>query len=186
MSYHQIINDMAHIKLDESLPGMRRLLAYYPTAAPPLTGLMQVMMRGDLGLNKGERELIAAFVSGLNKCAACENIHSVVAGHLFNIDLSVVETIKINFQAAPISLRLKSILSIADQVHRGGKYVTRDLVENAKSVGITDQEIHDTVLISALFCMYNRYLDGLGVQSTDTLDSLDARGQHIALHGYSG
>lgn len=176
---------MDYIKMDNSLPGMRRLLAYYPVAAPPLIGLMEVMMRGEVGLSAGERELIAAFVSKLNNCPACENIHSEVARHLCNLNEREIEIIKKNYKAAEISNRLKTLLSIAEQTKRGGKNVTVELILQAKSVDITDQEIHDTVLIASLFCMYNRYLDGLGVQTFDTVDSLNDRGQHIAIHGYS-
>ena len=60
----------------------------------------------------------------------------------------------------PISDKLKALLSIAASVQKGGKHVNPAQVENAKNQGATDKEIHDTVLIVALFCMCNRYVDG--------------------------
>ena len=113
--------------MDNALPGMRRLLAYYPNAAPPLIGLMEVMMRGEVGLSAGERELIAAFVSKLNNCPACENIHSEVARHLCNLNEREIQLIKINYKSAEISNRLKTLLSIAEQTKRGGKHVTAQI-----------------------------------------------------------
>jgi hypothetical protein len=56
---------------------------------------------------------------------------------------------------------MKALLHIAEQVQIGGKAVTKESVDRAKNSGATDLEIHDTVLIAALFCFYNRYVDGL-------------------------
>jgi len=164
---------------------MRSLLDYFPPIAGPLTGLMELMMRSDQGLKKGERELIAAFVSRLNYCTSCENIHSAVACHLNGLNWEALEAIKTNFHQAPITKRLKSLLDLAEQVQQGGNKVTSALIDSLKTLGCSDQEIHDTVLISSLFCMFNRYLDGLGIVSHGTTFSLNERGKHIALHGYS-
>ena len=57
---------------------------------------------------------------------------------------------------------MKALLSIAGSVQKSGKSVTEQQIDEARSKGATDREIHDTVLIAAAFCMYNRYVDGLG------------------------
>lgn len=176
---------MAYIPLDPTKPGMRSLLEYYPAIAAPLTGLMQVMMRSDEGLNRGERELIAACVSAHNHCMPCEQIHSVVACQLNKMEPDVLETIKRDLHQAPLSDRIKSILDLATQVALGSQ-VTSARVSSLKAQGCSDREIHDTVLIAALFCMYNRYIDGLGIISSDSATSLLQRGDHIARYGYSG
>jgi hypothetical protein len=46
-------------------------------------------------------------------------------------------------------------------VQQSGKTVSSETVEKARLQGTTDLEIHDTVLIAAAFCMYNRYVDSL-------------------------
>jgi hypothetical protein len=69
--------------------------------------------------------------------------------------------LQINPARAPISEKLKALLLIAARVREGGKCVTADDVERTRSLGATDLEIHDTVLIAAAFCMYDRYIDGL-------------------------
>jgi uncharacterized peroxidase-related enzyme len=177
---------MAYIPLDENKPGMRSLLAYYPVIARPLTGLMELLMRSDLGLKKGERELIATFVSGLNHCIPCENIHGAVACQLNGYSTDELAEIKNNHLRAPLSNRLKSILNLAARVSQGGNKVSADQIDSLKAQGCNNQEIHDTVLIAALFCMFNRYLDGLGILSHDTPFTLSERSKHIAQHGYSG
>ena len=69
--------------------------------------------------------------------------------------------LKRDFAAAPVSDKLKALLVVAGKVQKGGKHVTAADVENARKHGATDKEIHDTVLIAAAFCMFNRYVDGL-------------------------
>ena len=63
--------------------------------------------------------------------------------------------------SAPISAKLKALLRIAASVQRGGRNVSSADVAAARAEGATDLEIHDTVLIAAVFCMANRYVDGL-------------------------
>ena len=103
---------------------------------------------------------------------------------MFRIDASTVKQVKTDFTQAPISEKLKRLLTIAGKVQQGGKHVTAEDVEAAREQGATDMEIHDTVLIAAAFCMYNRYVDGLATwQPTD--ESMYAQmGQHLATEGY--
>lgn len=175
---------MAYISLDPKLPGMRGLLAFRPAIAPPLLTLMQTVMRSNEGLSMGERELIATYVSTLNDCYNCHQIHGEVAQCFFEDQPDLVQQIKENFKDAPISERQKAILEIAGSVQKGGKFVTENQIEKAKLLGISDLEIHDTVLIASLFCFFNRYIDGLGIQSSDTPDTFKARAKMIAELGY--
>lgn len=175
---------MAHIQLDENLPGMRALLAYRPAIAPPLLQLMQVVMRSNEGLSMGEREMIAAYVSALNDCYNCHQIHGEVAQCFYEDSPNLINQIKSDYLNAPISERLKAILAIAKSVQRSGKSVDEKQIECAKSLGVTDLEIHDTVLIAALFCFFNRYIDGLGIVSNDTPETFKERAKMMAQMGY--
>ena len=98
---------------------------------------------------------------------------------------AIVEKVKSNFLAAPISAKLKALLTIAGKVQQDGKLVTESDVQAARTLGATDLEIHDTVLIAAAFSMYNRYVDGLGtVQPTDP-GMYEQMGKHLAEEGYT-
>lgn len=119
-------------------------------------------MRSENSLTRGERELIATHVSYLNDCFFCQNAHGGLAQHYFSCDLEQMDNMKMNPEAAPISDKMKALLSIAASVQKGGKHVTTQQIERAKHHGASDFEIHDTVLIAAAFCMFNRYVDGLG------------------------
>lgn len=169
---------MAHINIDNNLPGIRGLMAYRPITAEPLNSLAETLLRIDDGLSKGERELIATYVSSLNDCFFCQRIHGAVAAYYY--DDALIENIRKNNLEVGIDDKLKALLSIAHSVQQGGKFVLREQIENAKAKGASDIEIHDTVLIAAAFCMYNRYVDGLGTFAPDDPSLYKERARLIA------
>lgn len=179
----QYDDGMPHIKLGEGLPGMRALQTYRPETAEPLNQLANILLRGPSTLSPGERELIGTLVSYRNDCVYCQSIHgAVAASHLGNENL--ITQAKKDFEAAPLTEKLKALLTIAAQVQEGGKQVTAEAIARARAAGATDLEIHDTVLIAAAFCMFNRYVDGLGTWAPDDPQFYKQRGEHLALHGY--
>jgi len=96
----------------------------------------------------------------------------------------LVLDVKQDYPNAAISSKLKSLLNIAGKVQQGGKKVTADDVEQARQLGATDEEIHDTVLIAAAFCMYNRYVDGLATWAPTDLAEYRERASRVAKDGY--
>jgi alkylhydroperoxidase/carboxymuconolactone decarboxylase family protein YurZ len=96
----------------------------------------------------------------------------------------LAEKVKRDFLQSPVSDKLKALLVIAGQVQKGGKQVTAESVEAARQQGATDLEIHDTVLIAAAFCMYNRYVDGLATWQPQDPAMYSSMGEHLATHGY--
>jgi alkylhydroperoxidase family enzyme len=85
---------------------------------------------------------------------------------------------------APVSAKLRALLDIADLVRVDGRLVSPEAVAKARAAGATDVEIHDTVLIAAAFCMYNRYVDGLGTSAPDDPAHYAAGAQALVEHGY--
>lgn len=151
---------MSYIPLEDHLPGITGLLEYRRDTAEPIRELTQLLLRGPSSLSEGERELIAVMVSSTNECRFCTTAHSVVADVLIG-NPSVSECVRLNPETAPVSVKMKALLQVARLVTMGGKQVTEAAVDRAKQAGATDIELHDTVLIAALFCLYNRYVDGL-------------------------
>ena len=155
---------MAHIELGEELPGIRGPMVFSPETSKPLNDLAQVLLTGPHTLTPAEREMIATYVSSENDCFYCQSCHgSIAAQHLggSDADYDLITQIKQNYEATPISAKMKTLLAIAGKVQKGGKHVTTEDIARAREQGATDKEIHDTVLIAAAFCMYNRYVDGL-------------------------
>lgn len=176
---------MPHIQLPSDLPGIRGPMAFSPATARPLNDLANALLCADEGLGRGERELIGAFVSSLNDCFFCQTIHGAVASqHLGDADWSLVESVKCDYANAPVSEKMKALLSIAAAIQQGGKYVTTEMVETARSLGATDRDIHDTVLIAAAFCMFNRYVDGLATWAPDDPDLYRYRAAKVVERGY--
>jgi len=177
---------MAYINLQNDLPGIRGPMAYSPETGKALNELAEILLHDDNNtLTRGERELIGAYVSSENDCFFCQNVHGAMAQHYFECDVQLIDDIKRDHQSAPISDKLKALFSIAGSVQKGGKYVTSEQIENAKGLGATDKEIHDTVLIAAAFCMFNRYVDGLNTWAPQDRQVYIERAKMRAEDGYA-
>ena len=159
-------------------------MAFRPETARPLNDLVEVLLRAPNSLSPGERELIATYVSSLNDCHYCQSIHGAIAAAYLDGDEELVRRVKADFQHADISKKLQALLVIASKVQLGGKHVTTEDVAHARSLGATDIEIHDTVLIAAAFCMYNRYVDGLATVQPRDEAMYRERGKRVARDGY--
>lgn len=175
---------MPHIALPPDQPGIRGAMAFRPETARPLNELVEVLLRGPNTLTPGERELIATYVSYLNDCYYCQTIHGAIAAAHLNGDEDLVKRVKADFQHAAVSDKLKALLVIAAKVQKGGKNVTAEDIANARKHDATDLEIHDAVLIAAAFCMYNRYVDGLGTTQPRDEAMYRERGKMVARDGY--
>ena len=159
---------MAHIFIPEGIPGIVGPMVMYPETEKPLNALAQALLRGESSLTPAERELIATYTSNRNSCHFCASVHGAAARHLYGADAAVVDQACENLETAPLSDKMRALLAIAGKVQQGGLNVTSEDVERARSFGADDKAIHDTVLIAAAFCMFNRYVDGLAtVQPTD-------------------
>jgi uncharacterized peroxidase-related enzyme len=177
---------MPHIDLPNDYPGIRSLFVFRPETAAPLCNLAQVLLHNPHPtLTAGERELIASYVSNLNTCKFCTATHSAIAKHQLDSELSLVKQVLADPETAPISDKLKALLKIAAKVQSGGKNVTTKDVASARGEGATDIEIHDTVLIAAAFCMYNRYVDGLDTWQPDNEEFYDKMGAQRKREGYT-
>lgn len=178
---------MAHIDLgvdEQQYPGINGPLAYRPETAKPLGELAEVLLRAPHSMSAGERELIAAYVSGLNECNFCCSSHSAFAAAQLDEGMSLVDKVRADLDSAPVTPKLRALLRIAGAVQAGGRNVTADMVEAARGEGATDVEIHDTVLIAAAFCMYNRYVDGLGTLAPADSSRYAEAAQRIIQRGY--
>ena len=175
---------MPHIKLSDELPGIVSLFAFRPDTAKPMRALAEVLLRGPNTLTSGERELIATYVSSRNDCYFCQTSHGAAAAHHLGGNEQLIADVEQNFEAAPISAKLKALLAIAGKVQQGGKNVLPADIDRARQEGATDREIHDTVLIAAAFCMYNRYVDGLATWAPRDADAYRQMGARMAEVGY--
>jgi uncharacterized peroxidase-related enzyme len=175
---------MAHIRVPEGLPGILGPMAISPESTKALRELAEVLLRRPNTLTSAEREMIATYVSSQNDCCFCQLSHGAAAAEHLGGDYELIDRVKSNYASAEISEKLKALLAIAGKVQKGGKHVTPEDVERARKLGATDKEIHDTVLIAAAFCMFNRYVDGLGTWQPADPRAYREMGQRMAHVGY--
>ena len=121
-------------------------------------------------VDPGRKGTHRGLVSGLNECRYCYSAHAAYAAAQLPEGMALVEQVHDDVDSAPVSAKMRALLDVAGAVQRGGREVTEDLVTAARAEGATDVEIHDTVLIAAAFCMFNRYVDGLATVLPDDPD----------------
>ncbi|HVZ38997.1 MAG TPA: peroxidase-related enzyme [Candidatus Kapabacteria bacterium] len=175
---------MAFISVPENLPGIHGPLAFRPEVAEGMRGFTQVLMRGPSSLSVAERELIAAYVSRLNGCSFCYQSHASTARYLFGADAAVVDAVIADLESAPVDERMRALLCIAATVQRDARCVTQEDADAARAAGADDVAIHDTVLVAAAFCMFNKYVDGLGTDAPDDPAVYAATAAERAGRGY--
>ncbi|WP_169985531.1 carboxymuconolactone decarboxylase family protein [Microbispora sp. H10836] len=176
---------MPHITLPTEEPGIIGLFGYRPETATPMNALAEVLLRAANTLTRGERELIAAYVSSLNQCRFCASSHAAFAAAQLPEGMDLVEQVRADLDTAPVTPKMRALLRIAASVQRGGREVTEEQVAAARTEGATDLEIHDTVLIAAAFCMFNRYVDGLGTVAPEDPAAYAAMAEKIVAAGYT-
>ena len=178
---------MPHIDLgvdSRMFPGLAGLTQYRPETARPLLELAEILLRGPNSLSRGEGELIASYVSARNDCLFCASAHAAFAAAQLDEGMPLVEQVRCDLDRAPVTDKLRELLRIAAAVQEGGKNVSAELVDAARAEGASDVEIHDTVLIAAAFCMFNRYVDGLATFAPEDPAGYAARADRIINYGY--
>lgn len=173
--------DKPYIQLDQDFPGIVSLFMFDREVASRLTAMGQTIMRRPRGLSVGDRELIGAFVSKLNDCKFCCDSHTACAkmylGH------STVDEVIRQCNVEYLPMKLRALLCVAANVQGLDRDDLPRTIANAKEFGATDEEIHDTVLVTAFFSMCNRYVDGLG--TTFRPGEPEDGGESLAEFGYT-
>jgi uncharacterized peroxidase-related enzyme len=176
---------MAHISLPAHLPGITGPLSAYPDTAQHLLGLAEALLRGPSSLTPGERELIATYVSSQNLCHFCTQSHAAATRYLLGPERGIVDQVLAEGPNASVSAKMRELLVIAGKVQQGGRRVTEEDVARARAEGADDKAIHDTVLIAAAFCMYNRYVDGLATWAPEEPAAYERMGEGLGRNGYT-
>jgi uncharacterized peroxidase-related enzyme len=171
---------MTYIKTDIPAPGIVELLFYKGPTGKALANLANTILLGPSPLSSGERETIAAYVSMLNNCEFCHESHSASVNAHLKDHGETIACLRNDVSTVPMTEKMKKLLAIAGMVQKGGKSVTPQAIEEAKRAGANDEEIHDTVLVAAAFCMYNRYVDGLATSVPATKEEYAPMGVRMS------
>lgn len=169
-----------------SLPSDARLLDVfraYPAPAGPLLDYHEVLMRDESPLSQAERELIAAYVSGLNACSYCFGVHRTTA-RAFGIEEGLLTSLLADIETADIDERIRPLLWYVGKVTKEPARVSPADAQRVLDAGWDEQALHDAVSVCALFNFMNRFVSGLGVSAGE--DYLEVSGNRLADHGYAG
>ena len=176
---------MPHVDLPEGLPGIIGPLVLRPETGKPLTALADALLRGPSPLSRGERELIAAYVSARNDCGFCAGYHGAMAACQIDGGRPLTDAVLRDDPPEDLAPKLRALLRLADQVREAGLAVTSEAMDAAREHGATDVELHDTVLIAAAFAMFNRYVDGLATVDVPNVEAHDAFASQVSEVGYA-
>jgi uncharacterized peroxidase-related enzyme len=169
-----------------SLPadaGLLHIFKAYPDSAKPLLALHEVVMRGPSPLSVGEREMIAAYVSGLNDCKYCHGVHSATAD-AFGVPAGVLTAALADLDSASVEDRMKPLLRYLAKVTRTPAQVDASDAQAVFAAGWDERGLHDAVMVCALFNFMNRMVDGLGVPAIP--DNVQLSGARLHDIGYAG
>jgi AhpD family alkylhydroperoxidase len=185
---------MPVIEIKNDLPGIAGLLTQYPVQGAALSQLAQTLLRGPSSLTEEEREMIAVAVSYANATPFCMNSHKEAGIALHKKsdgnDISLVKTLVTSFETGKdpeFSDRIYALLTVVGCVINNLplSFNNNQYLEKFRSKGITltDDEIHDTVLVTASFCMFNRYVKCLDTKEA-TPEQYQQMGEKLATQGY--
>ena len=171
------------IQLPE-LPGILALFTVNSATAAALGGLAEALLVAPSTLTRAEREIIAAFVSSLNECDFCFNSHAAAAIALLDEKPDFTKAIR-QGDTYPFDNKLRTLLHVARNVanNKTGSLTDHEC-DVARLHGATDKEIHDTVLIAAAFCLFNKYVDSLSGPQSNNIDDYLGMGKMLAENGY--
>jgi len=170
----------------KSLPenaNVYEVFASNPAVFAPFTEACEQIMRGPSKLSPGERELLGTFVSGLNACPYCHDVHNE-AVKAFGIPGELSRQLKDSFASAPLDEKLKPLFALARKSTEAAYKVTDADFEAAYAAGWDDGAIRDAVVVACLFNFMNRLVSTLGIEASP--DYLAAAGPRIRDEGYSG
>lgn len=143
---------------------LEELFRRFPRGVAPLIALHDQILRDeDSDLSLGERELIAAFVSGLNACDFCFGAHKLMA-RAFGVSETLIEDMVKDEQSAALEPKLKPLFAYLRKLTLTPAKVTALDAKAVFDAGWSEEALYDAALICALFSFMNRVLDGAGIE----------------------
>lgn len=174
---------MAHFR---SLPDdavLMDVFRAYPETSRPLLDYHEVVMRGPSPFTQGERELIAAYVSGVNACGYCHGVHTVTA-EACGIETGLAPAAVADLDAAPVGEKMRPVLRYVGKLTREPSSVTVADADAVLAAGWGEDALHSAIMVCALFNFMNRMVEGHGIRAG--ADYFATSGKRLEELGYAG
>lgn len=143
-------------------PHLADLYRKFPDHVKPILEYHDLLLRGESPLSIAERELIAAYVSGLNACNFCFGAHKLYA-RAFGIEEAVVDALIEDVATAPVDEKLKPILRYVAKLRHLPTQITAADAAAVYAAGWSERALFDAIEVAALFNYMNRIIEGAGV-----------------------
>ena len=147
----------------------------------PLDKASQQIMRGKSNFTHAQKELFAAYVSGLNACSFCYGSHVAVAEN-FGVSPKTVEALLEDIASAPIDIDEKPLFNYLKKLTLSASKLTQKDADEIFKAGWLEEDLQEVILIGCLFNFYNRLLDGHGVKGNRAIYHFGAN--HLHKNGY--
>ncbi len=167
-----------------SLPAQSNLLDLFkrfPETSKPLLEFHEILLRGPSPFTAAERELLAAYVSSLNKCHYCADVHTATAERLGVPQGAVARLVK-DWDGAPIEEKMRPILRYARKLTQQPAAITRADADAILVAGWSETALYQTVAVTALFNFMNRLVEGLGMELNPGY--IETASRRLAENGY--
>lgn len=158
------------------------LFARRPELFQPFTDFCEQLMRGPSPLTPGTRELIGSYVSALNSCPYCRDVHAE-AVRAYGIDPDLIRQLRDDPGSAQIEARYQPLLALARRVTESAYRTTDADFDACRAAGWNDDAIHDVVLVVCLFNFMNRLVSAFDIEADAAY--LAAAGPRLRDHGYA-
>ena len=155
----------------------------HPETARPLMEFHELIMRRPSAFTDGERELIAAYVSGVNACGYCHGVHTRTA-EAFGVAPGVLESALADLDGSPVEEKLRPVLRYVGKLTATPAKITQSDADAVFAAGWDEQALYDAVLVCALFNFMNRMVDGLGITADEHYFAKS--GNRLRELGYAG
>lgn len=148
----------------EGGPALDKVFRRFPHSVMPLLEYHDRVLRDPSPLTVAERELIAAYVSGLNACTYCHGAH-IVAARAFGVDAELFDGLMADLETSRVEARFKPILAYVGKLTRTPSLMAEADAARVYAAGWEEQALFDAVSVCALFNLMNRIVEGSGIKS---------------------
>ncbi len=154
----------------ESIPveeeSVAAVMRRYPDQAMPMMQFSESILRtGECDFTHEERELIAAFASGVNNCTYCYHTHKATAEAL-GVDEGMLDAMVSDLETAGVDEKMKPVLRYVKKLTESPSKMVQADADAIFAAGWDENCFHYAVMICAMFNMMNRIMDGYGVRNT--------------------
>jgi len=161
---------MAIFKSLTDNPDMVEVFRKFNDGLLPLCEYHDIILRGASPLTVGERELLAAYVSGLNACRFCFGAHSAIA-ESYGIDPDLLEGILGDPEQTAVDKKMVPMLAYVKKLTLEPSKMTVQDADAVFAAGWEERALFHAIAVCALFNLMNRIVEGCGITPSEHMDA---------------